>query len=61
MTSRSALWLLDEVLTSLDEAAVSAITMLIDEHVSQGGMAVIATHRDLKLVPRMSQRIELAA
>ena len=61
MTSRSALWLLDEVLTSLDEAAVSAITMLIDEHVSRGGMTLIATHQDLKLAARMTQRIELAA
>jgi len=57
----SALWLLDEVVTSLDEAAASAITTLIDEHVSRGGMAVVATHQDLKLAARMSQRIELAA
>jgi heme exporter protein A len=58
---RSALWLLDEVMTSLDEAAASAITTLIDEHVSRGGMAVVATHQDLKLTARMSRRIELAA
>jgi heme exporter protein A len=61
MASRSALWLLDEVMTSLDEAAARAITTLIDEHVSRGGMAVIATHQDLKVGARMSRRIELAA
>jgi heme exporter protein A len=61
MASRSELWLLDEVMTSLDEAAASAITTLIDEHLSHGGMTVIATHQDLKLAVRMSRRIELAA
>jgi heme exporter protein A len=61
MVSRSELWLLDEVMTSLDEAAASAITTLIDEHVSRGGMTVIATHQDLKLAVRVSRRIEFAA
>jgi heme exporter protein A len=61
MTSRSELWLLDEILTSLDGAATSAITASIDEHVSRGGMAVVATHQDMKLAARTSQRIELAA
>lgn len=58
---RSALWLLDEVVTSLDEAAASSITSLIDGHLSRGGMAVIATHQDLNLAARSSRRIELAA
>jgi ABC-type transport system involved in cytochrome c biogenesis ATPase subunit len=58
---RSSLWLLDEVLTSLDEAAASSVTSLVDGHISRGGMAVIATHQELKLGARMSRRIELAA
>jgi heme exporter protein A len=61
VVSRSELWLLDEVMTSLDAASASAITTLIDEHVSRGGMTVIATHQDLKLAVRTSRRIELAA
>jgi heme exporter protein A len=58
---RSSLWLLDEVLTSLDEAAACSVTSLVDGHISRGGMAVIATHQELKLGARMSRRIELAA
>jgi heme exporter protein A len=58
---RSSLWLLDEVLTSLDQAAAGAITSIIDDHVAGGGMALIATHHALKLATRRSRRIELAA
>jgi heme exporter protein A len=58
---RSSLWLLDEVLTSLDEDAGHSIRTLIDDHVSQGGMAVIATHQDLCMATRLSRRIDLAA
>jgi heme exporter protein A len=58
---RPSLWLLDEVLTSLDEVAGHLIRTLIDEHVSRGGMAVIATHQDLKMAAHMSRRIDLAA
>jgi len=61
MTSRSELWLLDEILTSLDGAAAHAITASIDEHVSRGGMALVSTHQDMTLAARTSQRIELAA
>src|SRR6185295_391056 len=33
MACRSELWLLDEIMTSLDEAAASAIATFIDEHI----------------------------
>jgi heme exporter protein A len=58
---RRSLWLLDEVLTSLDEKATNSITSLIDAHVSRGGMAVIATHHELSVRAHTSRRIELAA
>jgi heme exporter protein A len=61
MVRRSSLWLLDEVLTSLDRTAVETIQSLIEEHLEQGGMAIVATHQDLKLTAGQSQRIELAA
>jgi heme exporter protein A len=57
----SALWLLDEILTSLDHVAVEAILLLIEDHLSAGGMAIVATHQELKLASGRSQRIELAA
>jgi heme exporter protein A len=58
---RRSLWLLDEVLTSLDEAASGSVASFIDAHLSGGGIAVIATHQELKLSAHVSQRIELAA
>jgi len=58
---RSSLWLLDEVMTSLDRIAVETIHHLIEDHLAAGGMAIIATHQELKLTSGRSQGIELAA
>ena len=41
------LWLLDEPATSLDAEAEATLGRLIGEHVRSGGMAIVATHRDL--------------
>jgi heme exporter protein A len=54
------LWLLDEILTSLDKAAVSLVRSLIEEHLSGGGMAVVATHQNLELNCGLTKRLELA-
>jgi heme exporter protein A len=61
VVGRSSLWLLDEVLTSLDRTAVEAIQLLIEEHLSVGGMAIVASHQELNLASGRFQRIELAA
>lgn len=42
--SGAALWLLDEPTVGLDEASTQALKPLISDHLSAGGMAVIATH-----------------
>jgi len=42
------LWLLDEPLTSLDEASSAGFDALLASHLRDGGMAVIATHRLLR-------------
>jgi heme exporter protein A len=57
----TALWLLDEVLTSLDTAAVTLVKRVIEEHLSNGGMAIIATHQELNLSSGKFQRLELAS
>ena len=57
----TTLWLLDEVLTSLDNAAVTLVKRLIEEHLSNGGMAIIATHQELNLSAGSFQRLELAS
>ncbi len=43
------LWILDEPTTSLDHAGIEIFTDMLHQHLSQGGMAVIATHQDLKI------------
>jgi heme exporter protein A len=58
--SQTTLWLLDEILTSLDKSAISLVRSLIEEHLSGGGMAIVATHQDLELSSGQSRRLELA-
>ena len=56
----TVLWVLDEVLTSLDKAAVTLVKSLIEDHLAGGGMAIVATHQDLDFSAGSYQRIELA-
>lgn len=56
----TTLWLLDEVMTSLDKAAIALVRSLIEEHLTGGGMAIVATHQDLGLTTASIQRLELA-
>jgi heme exporter protein A len=60
LTCSTKLWLLDEVMTSLDKGAVALIRSLIEEHLAGGGIAVVATHQDLEVATGSSQRLELA-
>ena len=60
LTSGTKLWLLDEVMTSLDKGAVALIRSLIEEHLAGGGIAFVATHQDLSEAAGSSQRLELA-
>ena len=60
LVCNTKLWLLDEILTSLDKSAVSLVRSLIEEHLSGGGLAVVATHQDLELTNCRTQRLELA-
>jgi heme exporter protein A len=61
LTCGAPLWVLDEALTSLDKAAVTLMKSLIEEHLSKGGMAIIATHQELNLSASSFQRLELAS
>jgi heme exporter protein A len=54
-----ALWILDEVLASLDQAAVTLVESLISEHLSKGGMAIVATHQELHISAGTLQRLEI--
>ena len=59
LTCTARLWLLDEVLASLDHAAVKLIESIIGEHLNKGGMAIVATHQELHISAGSFQRLEL--
>jgi len=61
ITCNTTLWILDEVLASLDSAAVGLVKSLIEGHLSKGGMAIVATHQELKLSAGSFQRLALAS
>lgn len=60
LTAQATLWILDEVLTSLDDAAVSLSREFIGEHLTNGGMAIVATHQDLNLTAPRIQQLQLS-
>jgi heme exporter protein A len=60
LASKAAVWILDEVLTSLDDVAIKLSRRFIGEHLSEGGLAIIATHQKLDLVADRVQQIELS-
>jgi heme exporter protein A len=60
ITCTTPLWLLDEVLASLDRAAGSLIESIIGEHLNRGGIAVVATHQELHVAADSFQRLDLA-
>ena len=45
------IWLLDEPATALDASAESMLGRLVGDHLASGGMAIVATHRDLPITP----------
>jgi len=53
------LWLLDEVMTSLDKSAVGLVRSLIEEHLNRGGIAIVATHQELEVSAGVTKRLEL--
>ena len=60
LSSRAKLWLLDEVLTSLDAAAVVVMKRLLEAHLNQDGIVLAATHQDLSLSAGKFERLEIS-
>lgn len=60
LTSKARLWILDEVLTSLDDAAMNLSREFINAHLKQDGIAIVATHQDLNLAAPRFQRLQLS-
>jgi heme exporter protein A len=59
LVCNTKLWLLDEVLTSLDKGAVALVRSLIENHLAREGMAIVATHQELELAAASTRRLEL--
>jgi len=59
LVCNTKLWLLDEVLTSLDKGAVALIRSLIENHLAAGGISIVATHQELELSAGLTKRLEL--
>ncbi|HJT64897.1 MAG TPA: cytochrome c biogenesis heme-transporting ATPase CcmA [Pyrinomonadaceae bacterium] len=59
LVCNTRLWLLDEVMTSLDKGAVGLVRSLIEEHLNRDGIAIVATHQELELSAGVTQRLEL--
>jgi heme exporter protein A len=60
LTTDAVLWILDELLTSLDDAAISLSHEFITGHLQNGGMAIVATHQDLNLTHERMKQLRLS-
>ena len=60
LTSPAKLWILDEVLTSLDSSAMDLSREFIGNHLQQNGIAIVATHQDLNMGGARGQRLQLS-
>jgi heme exporter protein A len=49
VTRKAKLWVLDEPFTALDVKAVELLSVLISEHVADGGMAVLTSHQTMPI------------
>ncbi len=47
--SGSAIWLLDEPLSGLDSGAIEVVTQQIERHLTNGGIALVASHQQLAI------------
>jgi heme exporter protein A len=45
--ARARLWIMDEPFTNLDKAGQTLVEELIDEHLGEGGLCVVASHQEL--------------
>ena len=56
---RVPLWLLDEPTTNLDRQGQQLVGRLIDEHLAEGGLAMVAVHHELTVSAQGLRRLEL--
>lgn len=60
LAARATVWVLDEILASLDDAGMNLARELISAHGKRGGLAIVATHQTLNLSEVSLQEIDLS-
>ena len=58
LLSDASLWLLDEPFTNLDAAGQALVVEVITEHLTNGGLCVVASHQQVQIEGRL-HRIRL--
>lgn len=53
------LWILDEPLASLDTQAIEWFSSCLEQHLQNGGMAILTTHQEAGFISRVSYRVVL--
>jgi heme exporter protein A len=53
------LWILDEPLTALDAEAIAALGALVDAHLADNGLCVVASHQPLPVARERVRSLEL--
>jgi heme exporter protein A len=61
LLSNARLWILDEPQAALDKAGIHLFESLLQEHLQQGGSAIMTSHHDVGLTGSHIQRLVLAA
>lgn len=59
LVAERPLWVLDEPFAGLDRASTVTVEALLQEHLAEGGMAILTTHQDLGAVAASVRRLEL--
>ncbi len=59
LVAERLLWVLDEPFAGLDRASTVTVEALLQEHLADGGMAILTTHQDLGAVAASVRRLEL--
>jgi heme exporter protein A len=59
LVAERPLWVLDEPFAGLDRASTVTVEALLQEHLADGGMAILTTHQDIGAVAASVRRLEL--
>ncbi len=54
------LWILDEPFAALDATSIFTLAKKIEEHLSQGGMAILTSHQEVEIHALSSQTLRLS-